>query len=142
VIHRLVARLPVWVRTQPMDLLIVALCLQTGLVNLFGWGPTRPLEAAMPWWATRLWAVCLLAGSGCWLAGLTGIHERDGMLVATRLPVLLLGLRLLSLIMPVYFAAVAAIGGWQTLLPTWVLLLAAALIFVRYAELINRRGPA
>lgn len=138
--RRLVARLPVWVQAYPLDLLMIVLCLQSGLVSLLGWGPSRPLEAAMPWWAPRVWAVCLLAGSVCWLAGLTGIRQRDGQLVARRLPVLLLGLRLLALVMPVYFAAVVLVGGVDALMAGWILLGAAFLIYVRLAGLDGGRS--
>lgn len=133
--RRLVARLPVWVRTQPLDCLLAALCLQSGLVSALGIGPTRPLEQLMPWWATRLWAVCLLIGAVCWLVGLTGIRERDGRLIASRLPILRLGLWLLSTVMLVYGLAIAVIGGAAGLLGAETLLLASALIAVRRADL-------
>jgi hypothetical protein len=138
--RRLVARLPVWVQAYPVDLLLIVLCLQSGLVSLFGWGPARPLEAAMPWWAPRMWAVCLLAGSACWLAGLSGIRGRDGQLVARRLPVLMLGLRLLALVMPIYFAAVVLVGGLAALLSGWILLFAAAMVYIRLVGLDGGRS--
>ena len=136
---RPVDRLPVWVRAYPMDLLFIVLCLQSGLVSLFGWGPARPLEQAMPWWAPRIWAVCLLVGSVCWLAGLSGIRGRDGHLVTRRLPILLLGLRLLALVMPIYAAAALLVGGWSALASGQILLVAAGLVYVRLAGLTGGR---
>ncbi len=129
----LVARLPAWLRTQPMDVLVAVLCLQSGAATALGAG-SGPLEL-LPRWAAWLWVACLLAGAVCWLAGLSSVREDAGRLVASRLPVLRLGLWLLSTATAVYGVALALVGGWPgAAAGTW-LLFAAGLFAVRRAGL-------
>lgn len=141
--RRLVRRLPVWVRTQPLDCMFALLGLPSGVISLIGVVRSRALEELLPWWATRLWAVCLLVGCVAWLAGASGVRERDGQLVATRLPAWMLGLHLLSLACAVYGTAIIVIAGWAGLLAAYPLIVGAAGTYIRRVDLADRyRGQS
>lgn len=137
---RLVRRLPVWVQAQPLDCMFALLGILPGLASLAGVASSKALDALLPWWAVRLWAVILLVGCACWLAGASSVRERDGQLVATRLPAFLLGLHLLSLACFVYGTAIIVIGGWAGLLAAYPLLVGAAGLYIRRVGL-SRRSP-
>lgn len=138
---RLVRRLPIWVQAQPLDCMFALLGILPGIASLAGLASSRALEVLLPWWAVRLWAVILIVGCGCWLAGASSVRERDGQLVATRLPVYLLGLYLLSLACLVYSVAIVAVSGWGGLLASYPLLVGAAGLYIRRVGL-SRRGPS
>lgn len=129
------ARLPVWVRTQPIDATFALLGIPSGLTLLVGPARSRALEAVLPHWATYLWAMSLVLGCLAWLAGLTSVRMRDGRLVITRLPVLLLGLQILSPAALVYGLTIILVGGWAGVLAAWPLFVVAAATFIRRVEL-------
>lgn len=138
---RLVRRLPIWVQAQPLDCMFAMLGILPGLASLAGLASSRALDLLLPWWAVRLWAAILLIGCACWLAGASSVKERDGQLVATRLPAFLLGLHLLSLACLVFGAAIIVIGGWGGLLAAYPLLVGAAGLYIRRVGL-ARRGAS
>jgi hypothetical protein len=141
--RRLVARLPVWARTQPLDCMFALLGLPSGVLSLLGVVRSRAMEELLPWWATRLWAVCLLVGCVAWLAGASSVRERDGLVVATRLPAWMLGLHLLSLACAVYAVAIIVVGGWAGVLAAYPLVVAAAGTYIRRVDLVDRfRGQS
>lgn len=137
-LRSLVRRLPIWVQAQPLDAMIALLGVLPGLASLAGLATSRALDVLLPWWAVRLWAVILLVGCGCWLAGASSVRERDGQLVATRLPAFLLGLRLLALACLVYGVAIIALGGWAGVLSAYPLLVGAAGLYIRRVGLSRR----
>lgn len=136
--RRLVERLPAWVLTQPLDCMFALLGLPSGVASLLGAARSRALDELLPWWATRLWAVCLLVGCVAWLAGASSVRERDGQLVATRLPAFILGLHLLSLACAVYGVAIIVLGGWSGALAAYPLLVGAAGTYIRRVHLVDR----
>lgn len=138
---RLVRRLPVWVQAQPLDCMFALLGILPGLASLAGVASSRALDVLLPWWAVRLWAVILLVGCVCWLAGASSVRERGGQLVASRLPAFLLGLHLLSLACLVYGVAIVVIGGWGGLLASYPLLTSAAGLYIRRVGLSRRGAP-
>ncbi|MDF5758628.1 hypothetical protein [Spongiactinospora sp. TRM90649] len=129
--RHLVLRLPVWIRAQPLDCMFALLGILPGVASLAGLATSRALETLLPWWAAQLWALILIVGCGCWLAGASSVRERDGHLVASRLPLFLLGLRLLSLACLVYAVAIVVISGWAGLLAAYPLLVGAAGLYIR-----------
>lgn len=137
--QRLVGRLPVWARTQPIDVMFALLGIPSGVAALSGIARSRALALLLPHWATYLWGVCLVAGCIAYLAGLTSLRERDGHLVITRLPVLLFGLQILSPAALVYGVAIIVISGWAGLLAAWPLLVAAIATWIRRVELTRHR---
>lgn len=138
---RFVRRLPVWVQAQPLDCMFALLGILPGIASLAGVASSKALETLLPWWAVRLWAVILLVGCVCWLAGASSVRERDGQLVATRLPAYLLGLHLLSLACLVFGTAIIVIGGWAGLLAAYPLLVGAAGLYIRRVGLSRRGSP-
>lgn len=136
--RRLVKRLPAWVLLQPLDCMFAALGLPSGIISLLGVARSRALDQLLPWWATRLWAACLLVGCIAWLAGASSVRELDGQLVATRLPAYILGLHLLSLACAVYAVAIIVIGGWAGALAAYPLIVGAAGTYIRRVYLIDR----
>ncbi|GII87690.1 hypothetical protein Ssi03_56800 [Sphaerisporangium siamense] len=136
----LVTRLPAWVRTQPLDAMFAVLGIPSAVATLTGVATSHALETLLPWWANRLWALCLLAGCIAWLAGLSGVRELEGRLVVTRLPVLLLGLQLLSMTCLVYAVAIVAVAGWDGVLAAYPLLVGTLATYIRRADLLCRRG--
>lgn len=138
---RLVHRLPVWVQAQPLDCMFALLGILPGLASLAGLASSRALDMLLPWWAARLWALILVVGCGCWLVGASSVRERDGLLVATRLPAYLLGLHLLSLACLVYGVAIIMVGGWGGLLAGYPLLVGAAGLYIRRVGLARRGAP-
>jgi len=136
--RRLVRRLPVWARTQPLDCMFALLGLVPAALSLIGVVRFKALEQLLPWWATRLWPVCLLVGCIAWLAGASSVREHEGQLVATRLPAWMLGLHLLSLACAVYGVAIIVIGGWAGVLAAYPLIVATAGTYIRRVDLADR----
>uniref|UniRef100_UPI003F49920D hypothetical protein n=1 Tax=Nonomuraea sp. CA-251285 TaxID=3240002 RepID=UPI003F49920D len=132
---RLVSRLPVWVRQQPIDAMFALLGIPSGLAALTGLATSRALMAVLPDWAAVLWGLCLVAGCACYLSGLMSMRERDGRLVITRLGVLMLGLQIISPAALVYGVAIIVASGWAGLLAAWPLIVAAAATWIRRTEL-------
>ncbi|RCG19126.1 hypothetical protein DQ384_38260 [Sphaerisporangium album] len=137
--RRLVLRLPAWVRTQPMDTMFAVMGLPSAVATLCNLTSSRALDTLLPWWATRLWAVCLLVGCAAWLTGLASVREHEGRLVVTRLPVLALGLQLLSITCLVYAVAIIAVAGWDGVLAAYPLIVATLATYMRRVDLTIRR---
>ncbi|WP_157251136.1 hypothetical protein [Nonomuraea typhae] len=134
----LVYRLPLWVQTQPLDTMFALLGIVPGIASLTGIASSRAL-ALMPWWAGRLWGLVLLVGSVCWLVGAAGVRERDGLLVTTRRPLMVLGLRLLSLACLIYGVSIIAFGGLSGLLASYPLVVGAVGLHIRKVGLTRSR---
>lgn len=137
----LVRRLPAWVRAAPIEVMVAVFGIPSGLAAMLGPASSRALAELLPWWAGKLWAVCLVAGCIAWLAGLSSVREVDGRLTVGRLPIMLLGLRLLSMAAAVYGTAIIVISGREGLLAAWPLLVLALGTAVRCADLSNRARP-
>ncbi|MEV6987492.1 hypothetical protein AB0M95_40410 [Sphaerisporangium sp. NPDC051017] len=136
--RRLVRRLPAWMRRQPIEVMVCLVGIPTGLLSLAGLATSRALDQVLPWWVTKLWALCLIAGCAAWLGGLTSAREVDGRMVLWRLPLLLLGLRLLSTAAAVYGVAIVVTAGWAGVLASWPLWVVALGTTVRRLDLADR----
>lgn len=121
VIRRLVRHLPVWVQQEPLGVMCVLLGLPSGLAALIGPASSRALDTLLPFWARPLWAGCLVLGCLAWAAGITSVRQRGHQLVITRLPVMILGLQLISLAALVYGLAIIVLSGWAGLLAAFPL---------------------
>jgi hypothetical protein len=137
--RRLVRRLPLWVRAQPLDTLLSVLGIPSGVASLVGAADSRALAALLPQWAVYLWSINLIVGCVCWLAGASSVREQDGHLVTRRLPIYVLGLHLLSLSCAVYGVAILVIGGAAGLLGGYPLLVIATGLYIRRVNLTE--GP-
>jgi hypothetical protein len=134
----LVRRLPIWVRTQPLDATLALFGIPPALAALLGQLRSAALAELLPWLAIRLWAVCLLIGCAAWLAGLMSMREENGQLLISRLPILILGLALVSVSAVVYGVAILIASGWAGALAAWPLLVAAAGTYLRRVDLSDR----
>jgi hypothetical protein len=134
---RLVSRLPVWVRQQPIDAMFALLGIPSGLAALIGPAKSRALTQVLPHWVVVLWGACLVIGCVCYLIGLTSMREHEGRLVVTRLPVMAFGLQILSPAALVYGTAIIAVSGWAGVLASWPLAVAAAATWIRRTELLR-----
>lgn len=137
----LIRHLPMWVRAAPIDAMVAVFGIPAGLSSLLGLAPSRALTL-LPWWAGKLWALCLILGCAAWLAGLASVREVDGRLAVGHLPVLLLGLRLLSMAALVYGATIIVTSGWAGVLAAWPLLVLALGTTVRCVDLTDRARPS
>ena len=140
--RRLVRRLPPWVRKQPISVMAAVFGIPAGVTSLFGQARSAALAELLPWWAGKMWALCLAAGCAAWLAGLSSTRQINGQLVVERLALLLLGLRLLSMAAAVYGAALIITSGWAGLLAAWPLMVLALGLTVHLLDLADSGPPS
>lgn len=112
--------------------------LPSGIAALLGPASSRALDTLLPPWARPLWAVCLIVGCVAWAAGITSVRQRGERLVITRLHVMVLGLRLLSLAALVYALAILIVSGWAGILAAFPLLSVSFGTAVEAAVHLNR----
>jgi hypothetical protein len=112
---RIVRKLPKWVRVSPLDVMFVFLGLPSSLAAVVGVAQSNALDV-LPWWGPKLWAVALFIGCLAWLVGLTSVRETNGILILTRMPILLLGLHLVSITCLTYAAVLILFSGWTGVL--------------------------
>jgi hypothetical protein len=139
VIRRLVARLPVWMQEGPIGSMCVLLGIPAGIAALVGPASSRALDTLLPVWARILWAGCLIVGCVAWGIGLTSVRNVGGVSVITRLPSMLLGLRLIANAAIVYAIAIIVVSGWAGMLAAWPLGVVAFGTTIEWAVLDTRR---
>lgn len=136
---RIVRRLPLWVRSSPLDVMFVFMGLPSSLVTLLGLTHSSALAELLPWWGIRIWALALFAGCVAWLVGLTSVQEDEGVRVLTRLPALILGLHLVSITCLTYAVAVILFAGWFGFLTATLYLVIAGGTWLRRVDLVSRQ---
>lgn len=136
--NRLVRRLPVWIRTAPLDATFCVLGVPSAALAVVGVVQSPSLTEFLPGWGRLLWSVCLFFGCLFWFIGLTSIKENNGHMIVTRMPVLILGLYLSSLAALVYGAALILVAGWAGALAAWPVLVFAGGTWLRRVDLVSR----
>lgn len=140
---RIVRRLPVWVRANPMDCTLVMLGIPGGVLSLAGVARSSALAEILPWWGPALWSAALVVGCAAWLVGLTSVREADGRLVITRMPAMLLGLQVVSMSALTYGVMIVATAGWAGLVASLYVFVVGAGTWIRRVDLLMRfRGQA
>lgn len=136
--NQLVRRLPVWVRTAPLDATFCVLGIPGAALAVAGVVQSQSLDQFLPGWGRLLWSICLFSGCVLWLAGLTSIKENNGHMTVTRMPILIFGLYLTSLAALVYGVALILIAGWSGVLAAWPVLVFAGGTWLRRLDLVSR----
>lgn len=136
--NRLTRRLPVWVRTAPLDATFCVLGIPSSALAVAGVVQSRTLVEFLPGWGRLLWSACLFFGCLFWFIGLTSIKENNGHMIVTRMPILIFGLYLTSLSALVYGVALILIGGWAGVLAAWPVLVFAGGTWLRRLDLVSR----
>lgn len=136
---RLIRRLPVGVRTYPMDAAFVVLGIPTSITSLFGVSYSAALNI-LPVWSVKLWATVLLVGCVSWLVGIVSTRKDPdtGIVVITRVHVMLLGLSLVCIAALVYSVAVIVSAGLAGVVASLYPLSIAAGALIRRADLLAR----
>lgn len=132
--NRMVRRLPLWVRANPMDVMFVFLGLPTSLASAVGLSQSSALHQVLPWWGPRLWSTALLVGCVAYLIGVTSVKEVGGSLIITRMPALLLGLHLISITTATYAVVVLVFAGWAGLVPALAYLVVSLGMWIRRVD--------
>jgi len=135
---RIVRRLPIWIRTAPLDATFCVLGIPGATLAVVGVVQSRALSEFLPGWGRLVWSICLFFGCLLWLIGLSSIKENNGHMVVTRMPILIFGLYLSSLAALVYGVALIMIGGWSGVLPAWPVLVFAGGTWLRRVDLVSR----
>lgn len=135
---RVIAKLPVWVRTAPLDATFCVLGIPSSALTVLGFARSPTLVELLPNWGFLLWSACLFVGCSTWLAGLVSIKENNGHMIVTRMPVMIFGLYLVSLAATVFGLALVLIGGWNGVLAAWPVLVFAAGTYLRRVDLATR----
>lgn len=132
---KILRRLPPGIRVYPLDAMLALLGLPSGISALVGLASSRALDELLPVASRALWAACLIIGSACWLWGVLGTRIVDGLMEMRRVPIMILGLYLLSSAALVYAVALLMLSGIQALLAAWSLLAFSAGLYLRRIDL-------
>lgn len=109
--RRVIRRLPVWVRSNPLDVMFILILTPSSVLSLAGVAQSNAMAQTLPWWGTKLAAVALLTGCVFWAVGITSVHANNGILVLSRMPALLLGLHVVSVTTLSYAVLVFTVSG-------------------------------
>ena len=135
---RIVARLPVWVRTAPLDATFCLLGLPSSIVAVVGLVQSAALTEFLPGWGRLVWSVVLFFGCLFWLIGLSSIKENNGHMVVTRMPIMIFGLYLTSTSALVYGITIILFAGASGALAAWPVLVFSAGTWLRKIDLATR----
>lgn len=112
--QRIVRSLPRGVRHFPLDSTFVVLGIPSAVLSLLGVTSSASLANILPVWAHYVWSVTLLVGCVAWgTAVLSTELTTDRYVVIRRVPLMILGLSLVSVDAFVYGLALVALGGWN-----------------------------
>lgn len=135
---RLVNRLPIWIKTAPLDATFCVLGIPGAALSIVGVIQSRSLDEFLPGWGRLLWSICLFFGCLFWLTGLTSIKFSDGHLAIIRMPILIFGLYLSSLAALVYGVSLILVGGGSGVIEAWPILVFAGGTWLRRVDLVSR----
>lgn len=135
---RIVSRLPVWVRTAPLDATFCLLGIPASVTAVVGLVQSVALTEFLPGWGRLVWSVALFFGCLFWLVGLSSIKENNGHFVVTRMPIMLFGLYLTSTSALVYAISIVLFAGSAGVLSAWPVLVFAAGTWLRKVDLATR----
>lgn len=108
---RIIRRLPVWVRSNPLDVMFIVILTPSSVLSLAGIAQSNAMAQTLPWWGTKIGALMMLVGCVFWAVGITSVHASNGILVLSRMPALLLGLHLVSVTTLSYAVLVLTVSG-------------------------------
>lgn len=136
---KLVRKLPRGIQHFPLDFTFVVLGIPSAFVSLLGLTESKALDEALPGWADTAWALTLLVGCVCWGIGVFSTRAADERTVLiTRVPVMVLGLSLVSVASFVYGIALLLSVGWNGLLAAVPLLAFSFGTYIRRVSLVSR----
>lgn len=135
---KIVAKLPVWIRTAPLDATFCTLGLPSSVVAVVGLIQSPALTEFLPGWGRLIWSMALFFGCLFWLIGLSSIKENNGHFVVTRMPIMIFGLYLASTSALVYGVTIILFAGTSGVLSAWPVLVFAAGTWLRKIDLASR----
>lgn len=136
---RVVNALPVGFQTYPMDAVFAILGTLSGAGTFARLLSSQALEAALPPWALYVWSGLLFVGSVSWLIGILSTRRNGhGEVIIDRVPILVLGLGLISVVTLVYGIAVISRGGLSGVLAAVAYFAVAGGTYVRRWVIMNR----
>lgn len=135
---KIVARLPVWIRTAPLDAMFCVLGVPSSAVAVVGIAQSPALAEFLPGWGRLIWSIALFFGCLFWLIGLSSIKENNGHLMVTRMPIMIFGLYLVSSSALVYGLSIILFAGMSGVLSAWPVLVFAAGTWLRKIDLASR----
>lgn len=136
---KIVRKLPVGIQTYPMDAVFCLLGTISGVGTIGRVITSQALTAALPPWALTIWAVLLTIGSIAWGIGILSIHHNgQGEMIITKVPIMILGLGLISVVTLVYGIAVISRGGTAGLIASFAYFAISGGTYVRRWVIMNR----
>lgn len=136
---RVVRNLPVGVQTYPMDAVFCLLGTISGVGTIGRVITSQALTAALPPWALTIWAGLLTIGSIAWGIGILSVHHNGtGEVIITKVPIMILGLGLISVVTLVYGIAVISRGGTAGLIASFAYFAISGGTYVRRWVIMNR----
>jgi hypothetical protein len=122
-----------------MDAVFAVLGSLSGAGTLARLVTSQSLTDVLPPWALYVWGALLLIGSIAWLSGiLSTAHNGAGEVVIRRVPILVLGLSLISTVTLVYGIAVISRGGWAGVIAAIAYFSVSFGTYIRRWVIINR----
>lgn len=136
---RIVRNLPIGIQTYPMDAVFCVLGTISGVATIARLFTSQALSAALPPWALYIWAGLLVVGSIAWGIGIMSVHHNGrGEVIITKVPVMILGLGLISVVTLVYGIAVISRGGTAGLIASFAYFAVSGGTYVRRWVIMNR----
>lgn len=112
----LVLRIPIPVLVESFEVFFASFSFVVGILALLGLGRASTMTRVLPHAGIIVFNLCLVFGALALLVGITGIREKEGRIVYTRLPMYKLGLRLLGLVCMLYGLILILVAGLTGLL--------------------------
>jgi hypothetical protein len=112
--QRIIRKLPRGIRHFPLDSTFVFMGVPSAVLSLLGVSRSASLANILPVWAHYMWSATLLIGCVSWgIAVLSTELTEDRYVVIRRVPLMILGLSLVSVDAFVFGLCLIVLGGWS-----------------------------
>lgn len=134
--QRIIRSLPRGIQHFPLDSTFVVLGIPSAVLSLLGISTSASLSSFLPTWAHYVWSSAMLVGCLSWgMAVLSTELTEERYVVIRRVPLMILGLSLVSVTSFVYGLALIAFGGWSGLNASFAFLAVSAGTYLRRVNL-------